>query len=341
MSKKSEITIADIARMANVSKSTVSHVLNGTKFVNESTKNKVLQVVNETGYIVNVIAKSLKKSETKTIGLVISDIRNKYFIDVIHAIDEEARQHNYKVILGNSDDSEKRELEIIEALYERRVDGIIFSPTTNSASYTIPFLQRVGLPTVLVDRKLEMDFDWVGIENIEATRFLVKHLTDMGHRRIGLVAGLRGISTTEERIEGYRKALDEAGIEFDESLIVTGHSRSNPSEMRVMEMISENNSCPTAIIAANNLMVLGTMRALKKMNIDIPNDIALVSFDDFEGADLFKPALTAIAQPCWEIGSEAVRLLIRRIKEPESQYQQVCLTPQLITRESCGFNKIQ
>lgn len=337
--KKNVVTINDIAKMANVSKSTVSHVINGTKYVSEKTRKKVEKVIEETGYILNFNAKSLKKLETKTIGVVISDIKNKFFIDVIHAIDEEARNRGFKVILANSDESEDRQTEIVNAMYERRVDGLIFSPTVHTIERTIPFLKKVQLPTVLIDRKIEDGFDWVGIENVQATKLLVQHLIQLGHKRISLVAGVKGINTTEERITGYTEALKEAGLPLEESFIIIGESRSMPAEEKVREMIEGTPDCPTAIIAANNLMVLGTMRALKKMNVSIPEDIALVSFDDFEGADLFHPGLTAIAQPCAKIGSKAVNLLLERIKNPNKEQEDVCLNPKLIIRDSCGYNK--
>lgn len=339
MSKKKKITISDIAKIAGVSKSTVSHVINQTKYVSKNTKEKVQKIIDETGFIINFNAQSLKKSETRTIGLVISDIKNQFFIEVIHAIHEEARRNNYKVILGISNESENLESEIIKTFHERRVDGIIFSPSAESKFHTVPFLQEVNIPTVLIDRKLDVPFDWVGIENIEATKLLVNHLIDLGHKRIGLVAGLRGINTTEERIIGYKEALLNKNIPFDKDLIVIGESKSIPAEQKVTKMFKEINPRPSAFVVANNLMVLGTMRALRRMNIKIPDELALVSFDDFEGADLFRPGLTSIVQPCTTIGSKAVKLLIKRIKKQSSEYREVSLTPQLIIRESCGYRK--
>lgn len=334
------ITIADVSRVANVSMSTVSHVINGTKNVSEETRRRVMAAIEATGYTQNFIAKALKKSETKTIGLVISDIRNRYFIDVIYAINNEAAKHGYTVLLASSDDNSKTELEIIKTFHERRVDGIILSPTTDSENNSVPFINKMGIPVVYVDRMPAANGDWVGTENEKATEALANHLISLGHKRIALVVGLRGINTTEERITGYKNALGNAGIPFDPHFIVPGESRSEPSKTKTKEMISQMmsaGSCPTAIIAANNLMVLGTMRALQELGLRVPEDIALVAFDDFEWADLFQPRLTTIVQPCYDIGSKAVEMLIRRIHDPDATVQKTCFTPKLVVRESCGI----
>lgn len=340
MDRPSVVTIADVARVANVSVSTVSHVINGTKNVSKEAKQRVMSAIETTGYTQNFIAKALKKSETKTIGLVISDIRNRYFIDVIYAINNEAAKRGYTVLLAISDDNSKTELEIIKTFYERRVDGIILSPTTDSENNSVPFINRMSIPTVYIDRMPAASGDWVGTENEKATETLANHLISLGHKRIALVIGLRGINTTEERINGYKNALSNAGIPFDPHFIVPGESRSEPSKTKTKEMIGQmmnTGNCPTAIIAANNLMVLGTMRALQELNLRVPEDIALVAFDDFEWADLFQPRLTTIVQPCYDIGSKAVEMLIRRIHSPDATIQKTCFTPKLVVRESCGI----
>ena len=204
----------------------------------------------------------------------------------------------------------------------------------------MPFINKMGIPVVYVDRMPAANGDWVGTENEKATEALANHLISLGHKRIALVVGLRGINTTEERITGYKNALSNAGIPFDPHFIVPGESRSEPSKTKTKEMISQMMSagnCPTAIIAANNLMVLGTMRALQELGLRVPEDIALVAFDDFEWADLFQPRLTTIVQPCYDIGSKAVEMLIRRIHDPDATVQKTCFTPKLVVRESCGI----
>lgn len=337
--KETKITINNIAEMAHVSTSTVSHVINGTKNVSNSTRKKVMGVIKETGYTPNLVAKALKKSETKTIGLIVSDITNQFFIDVIQAINEEALKNGYMLILGDSDDDPKQELELIRSFKERCVDGLIFSPTIHSEKYAAPYLDSVDLPVVCIDRTLDEKRDWVGTENRNAAKMLTKHLIELGHERIAFISGLRGISTTEERIEGYKSALGEAGLPFDPKLLILGESRIVPSKVRSKERfktIWNTDNFPTAIVASNNLMVLGIMRTLKELEIRVPEDMALVAFDDFEWADLFQPRITTIVQPCREIGVKAVRLLLERIKNPTAALQKVEYYPRLEIRESCG-----
>lgn len=338
-SSENKTTIGDIARIAKVSKSTVSHVLNNTKNVSDKTREKILKVIEETGYTPNLVAKALKKSETKTIGLVISDIQNQYFIDVIKAISDECIKNGYMVFLADSNDDPVRELEIAKSFCERCVDGVILSPTANSEKYVGQYFRERDIPIVYIDRMLDLNGDWVGSENHRSMRSLTEHLISLGHKRIAFAAGLRHISTTEERIEGYKEALEKNGIVLDEALIIEGESRSGPAEKGTKEIIERMmgiDDCPTAIIAANNLMVLGVMKALSELNIRVPEDMAVVAFDDCEWAGLFRPRLTAVAQPCKDIGRKAAELLLERIHDRSGSPQRIYFQPELVIRESCG-----
>lgn len=338
-SSENKTTIGDIARIANVSKSTVSHVLNNTKNVSSKTREKILKVIEETGYTPNLVAKALKKSETKTIGLIISDIQNQYFIDVIKAISDECIRNGYMVFLADSNDDAKRELEIAQSFCERCVDGVILSPTTNSERYVGQYFRERDIPIVYIDRMLDLNGDWVGSENERSMQMLTEHLIGLGHKRIAFAAGLRCISTTEERLRGYENALKANGIPYDEALVIEGESRSIPAEKHTREMIERMagmDHCPTAIIAANNLMVLGVMKALIDLEIRVPEDMAVAAFDDCEWAALFRPRLTTVVQPCRDIGQKAAELLLERIRNKGGTPQRIYFQPQLVVRESCG-----
>ena len=338
-SNGSKVTIGDVARIANVSKSTVSHVLNDTKHVSDRTKDKILKVIEETGYTPNLVAKALKKSETRTIGLVISDIQNQYFIDVIKAISDACIQNNYTVFLADSNDDPKRELEIVQSFCERCVDGFILSPTAESEKYVGKYFEEKDIPVVYIDRMLGGNGDWVGSENEKSMEKLTDHLISLGHRRIAFVAGLRNISTTEERIRGYQNSLAKYGIPYDGSLVIEGESRTVPTEIRTKDIVrkmARQANRPTAIIAANNLMVLGVMKALDSLGIKVPEDMAVAAFDDCEWAALFHPGLTTVAQPCREIGQKAAELLIDRIQHGAGAPQKIYFQTKLIIRESCG-----
>ena len=193
-------TINDVSRLAKVSISTVSHVLNGTRPVNEDTRQRVLRAIEETGYIPNLMAKGLKQAQTQTIGLLVTDIKNEFFTDVVHIIDTEARKDGYQVFVSSSDEDPQKEHEIIRAFCERRVDGIIWSPTRDSDKFSLEYLRRMQVPVVMIDRSIGGDFDFVGVENYESTKLLVRYVVGLGYRKIGFLAGFGGISTTEERI---------------------------------------------------------------------------------------------------------------------------------------------
>lgn len=328
-------TVSDVAREANVSIATVSHVLNGTRHVSPATLQRVNEAIAATGYTPNFVARSLRRASTDSIGLVISDFANPYFADVVRGIEEEAEKSGMSLLLANSDDDAQRELRRVEALIQRRVDGLILSPTIGSDDAALPFLKKQGLPTVLIDRLTPSGFDQVGVTNEEPTRKLVEHLIGLGHRRIGMVAGVEGISTTEERLRGYRAALGAAGIPFDADVVRTGRSRSGPAHDAVIELMALPDR-PTALVAANNLMAIGTLKALQELGLSIPEDVAVVAFDDFEWSELLAAKLTTVRQPGDAIGRAAVKLLQRRVARPDIRRVTKRLDPTIVHRASCG-----
>lgn len=333
-----KVTLNDVSRIAHVSASTVSHVINKTRPVNEETRQRVMAAIEQTGYIPNLMAKSLKQSASYTIGLVVSDIRNEFFVDVIHTIDAEARKAGYQVFVSGSDENPEKEQEILRAFCERRVDGIIYSPTRDSESGSVSYLQKSQVPVVMIDRLVGDYFDWVGVENHDSTQKLVKYLADLGHRKIGFLAGFRGINTTEERIQGYLDAVEEYRLESNERWLITGDYRKDLVSEQVVQVMSSRNH-PTAWIAANNRMVYNAMQAVKILGLKVPEDVALVSFGDFEWAEYFDPQITTMAQPCEMIGIQAFSLLKQRIDHPDVPVQRIRLKPKLIIRESCGEKK--
>jgi LacI family transcriptional regulator len=328
-------TMAEVAREAGVSTTTVSHVLNGTRHVNAATTQRVHDAIERTGYRRNSIARALAGASTQSIGLAISGISNPYFMGVIAAIETEAANANHTILLGDTHDEPVKERQMVEELVLRKVDGVILAPSAGAQSNALAYLARESVPTVLVDRFLPVEIDQVGTANEAPATKLVEHLIERGHRRIGFVAGLQGLNTTTERIAGYRLALEDAGIPVDDALVVYGASQHEPARAAAHRVLDLPNP-PTALVAANNAMTIGVLHALRERRLRIPDDVALVAFDDFEWSDLFHPRLTVIAQPTAEIGAEAVRLLLARIREPERPAEQVRLQPAFVDRESCG-----
>ena len=329
--------VVEVARLAGVSISTVSHVVNGTRFVSEATRARVVDAIAATGYTPNSVARALRRDTTDSIGLAVSDIGNPYFTDVIRGVEFQARAAGMILLLANSDDDPSRELEAIRALQERRVDGLIISPTAGSRESVFPRLAQLQIPVVLIDRIVEgvTTFDQCGVENEEPTRQLVSHLLGHGHRRIGMIAGIAGISTTDERLSGYRAALEDAGLPYSSDLVVHAGSRADPAVDAVKKLMRVTEP-PTALVVGNNLMTIGVLRGLHDIGLAVPRDVALVCYDDFDWADLFQPRLTTIAQPTYAIGCEAVRLLLRRLAHRDAPPRIVRLNPSFVCRESCG-----
>lgn len=326
-------TIRDVSKKANVSISTVSHVLNKTRFVSEETTQKVLQAVEEVGYVPNIVAKNLKKSATNTIGLVVSDLRNQFFIDIISVIDKEARNDGMQLFVAGTGDDKTREYMIIKNLVERRVDGIIYSPTKGSEEKTVEYLKRAKEPTVMIDRLVGHDFDWVGAENYESARLLVDYLANRGHRKISILAGLSGINTVDERIAGFRKQMEQRGLDLHEEWIITGNYRNDPLTEKMIKMMRRKDH-PTAIIGGNNRMVFNIMEALQEIGLSPKKDVELVAFDVCEWADYFEPKITSLEQPTDAIGREAYRLLRQRIQNPDAPVHSINLEPKLVIRDT-------
>ncbi|RMT97402.1 hypothetical protein ALP39_00014 [Pseudomonas marginalis pv. marginalis] len=327
------VTMDDVASRAGVSTSTVSHVLNGTRKVSPATVQAVQRAIQALGYIPNTLARSLARSSTNTIGVAISALSNHYFSETVHAIETECAKHGYMMLFVDTHDDPEQELRVVTALHHRRVDGIVLAPSNGSMA--LEYLQANEIPAVLVDRMMSERFDQVGVENAQPTQALIEHLIAHGHRRIAFIAGRAGFSTTDERVAGYKAALQAAGLAFDAQLLVNGGSNTAPARQATAQLLRLA-APPTAIMAGNNLMTLGAMQALREAQIEVPGQMALVGFDDFDWADFFVPRLSLIAQPVQALGARAVDLLLQRMASPGSPPQSVRLAPTLQLRNSCG-----
>ncbi|WP_217544303.1 LacI family DNA-binding transcriptional regulator [Streptomyces sp. GbtcB6] len=333
-------TMADVARSAGVSVATVSHVLNETRPVLPHTRQAVLDAIEELGYTPNTLARSLVTSRTRSIGLAVSAISNPYFTEILQGVEAAVLEHGYSLLIADPHDDPEHERKVVQLLHERRVDGLIVAPSTDPRAL-LGYLGRHAVPTVLLDRVIDgradtaPPFDQVCAENTEPMARLVTHLAGLGHRRIGLVAGLPGLSTTGERITGYRQGLATAGLPLDDTLIVPGDSASAGAEQATAALLSHA-APPTALVTANNAMTIGALRALRTRGLSVPDDIALCCFDDFAWADLFSPRLTAIAQPSRELGAEAVRVLLERLASLGRPARTVRLPCTFVHRTSCG-----
>lgn len=329
------VTMRDVAVLAGVSISTVSHVLNETRPVPETTRVRVLAAIQASGYMPNTLARSLKRAETRTLGLAIGDISNPYFTEVVDAVEEAARVRGYTVILTDNGESAEREMPGLRVLVGRRVDGLILAPSAEGGAEAVAYAQGHNIPVVQIDRAASPAGDYVVAANAAGARRLVRHLADLGHRRIGMLTGLPGLSSSQERIKGYRTALEDADIPFDPGLMAEGQFSPEPARRATLALMAMPDP-PTALFASNNLMTLGAMRAFSELGLAVPGRIALAAFDDFAWADLFQPRLTTVAQPCRRIGELAVTLLLERMAEPDLPPRHIRLPIEIRHRESCG-----
>jgi LacI family transcriptional regulator len=327
-------TMADVARAAGVSVSTVSHVINGTRKVNADTERAVRQAMEATGYMHDQVARSLATGRTGIIGLAMSAISNPYFAEVAHVIERELSRAGYTLLLADTHDEAERELRAVGDLLSHRVDGVVLAPSPRPTA-VFDQLARRKVPLVLIDRFAAAEVDQIAVENIQPTAMLVKHLADLGHVRIGMIAGSQGLATSEERVEGYQRGLEAASIPLAPELVARGNSEENAAHAAILQLLALAKP-PTAVFVGNNRMTIGVMRGLRDAQMRVPADIALVAFDDFEWADLFHPRITAIAQPTVQMAEKGAAMLLERIADPALAPRRVRLQPAFVHRESCG-----
>ncbi|WP_287928462.1 LacI family DNA-binding transcriptional regulator [Arthrobacter sp.] len=327
--------MADVAREAGVSISTVSHVLNETRPVSPDTRQRVLDAMASTRFRRNALATALVTSRTHAIGLSISALQNPYFANLVHAIEKRASARGYSLVMGDSHDDEEVEGTLLGTLLDRRVDGMIIAPAPHSETANLPRVLNDGTPVVLIDRHADVDCDQVAPDNLEPTQLITSHLIERGHTYIAAVTGLPGIQSTAERIQGFEAAIAAGGPSL-KSKMVAGNSKAKDAYRAVTKLFGNNASRPTALVVLNNAMTIGSMQALKDLGLTVPGDVALACYDDFEWADVFEPQLTAIEQDVKTMGRTAVDLLIDRI-DGKAGPRKVLRTKTIYHhRNSCG-----
>jgi len=326
----------DVARSAGVSIATVSAFLNGTSNVSPELTQRIEAAIGSIGYERNAIARSLKTGATHTIGLTVADIRNPFFTDVVATIQDALNRAGFAVMLCSSDEDITKQDEQIKLLLERMVDGLIIAPVGEDEVMR-RLVRATRKPVVLIDRMVEgLGVDAVLLDNIEAVSQAVNYLTSLGHRRIGYISGTPNTTTGRDRLEGYRRALGVAGVPLDPELIRDGRFREVDGYRAAMQLMTLPQR-PSALLSANNLMVIGAMRAIRDLGLTCPDDVSVASMDDFVWADLFGPRLTTVAQPVQAIGEQAARLLLDRLSgKAPAEPKVLTLRGQLMIRNSCA-----
>jgi LacI family transcriptional regulator len=328
------VTMKDVAELAGVSITTVSHVVNSTRSVAPETKARVLAAVEQTGYTGDAIARSLVTGGTRTLGVAISLLANPYFADLLRSMEHEITRSGYTLVLADTHDEPAAEQAAVRTLRSRRVDGLILTPSPGAV--VLKELRQLQIPLVLVDRlTTAQDLDQVGPENIYATSSLVQHLAEVGHRRIAMISGIEGLATTTERVLGYRLGLGRSRLTWDPSLVVSGESAAAPAAAALGRLLTLE-SPPTAVVAGNNVMLSGVLHECRARRVKVGQDLAVVGYDDVDWADLVDPPVTTMAQPIAEMGRTAVRMLLDRIADPQRKPTTARLPATLMHRNSCG-----
>ena len=331
-------TIRDVARAAGASTATVSHVLNGSRFVAPDTKERVEKAIRNLNYRPHEVARSLRRSRTGTIGVMISDIANPFFADLVLGVEDVVHQDagRYNFILCNTEESFEKERMYLEVLSQKRVDGLILAPAGGNAQ-AIRNLVAEGLPLVCVDRELEgLEVDTIVVDNREAARTLVRHLIVMGRRRVAALQARLTANSIDERVGGYHDVLSEAGLPPKAAIVAVSDSTIDSACATARALLAKRPR-PDAIFCTNNFMTLGAMRAVAEMGLICPDDVAIAGVDDLPWTAGFKPRLTAVAQPARTMGREAATLLLNRIaKRRTDGAARIVLPTELHIRKSCG-----
>jgi LacI family transcriptional regulator len=333
------VTVRQVASHAGVSTATVSRALAGGAGVGESLRRRVLDAAATLNYRPNRAARSLRVRRSLTVGVVIPDIQNSFFTGILRGLEHVLQTGGYAFLLGNSDGRPDRERLYIDTLREEGVAGLIIVPTQREP-HQYRELQAAGVPLVTLDRSAHgLSADHVTVTNREGVRGAVHHLIALGHERIGFVGGPEHVNVAEDRLAGYEDALTEAAIPVDRSLIQFSDFQQSGGRAATDALLRLSGG-PTALFVANNLMTLGAFEALHERRIRIPDDVAVVSFDDIPWATSLHPPLTAVAQPTFELGVTAAQLLLDRLREPYRPFRRVVLDTRLIVRGSCGSHAV-
>lgn len=324
----------DVAERAGVSVTSVSHVVNQTRVVSAEVRQRVLMAMEELGYHPNALARSLRRKETHTIGVIMTNSADPFFAEMTRGVEDTCFEHGYNIMLCNSDGDLSKELFYTQVLTEKRVDGILFLAAGGQSTHHIRTLQERGTPLVVVDRHLpDLAIDTVLIDNARGGWLATQHLIDLGHQRIGCVSGPSDITLSAERITGYRLALEQAGLPLDETLIVKGDFQYESGYQAAQQFLARPQP-PSAIFACNDLMAVGAMNSVAKLGWHVPAQLSIIGFDDIRLASFVNPPLTTIAQPKYEMGTLATTMLLERIGRPDMPLGRKLLDTHLIVRES-------
>ena len=340
-SKKLSVTptIKDVADLAGVSVTTVSHALNQTRYVNHELVRRVQNAIKSLGYRPNALARGLRRKETRIFGVVMPDNSNPYFAELARSIEDACFEKGYSVILCNSDENPVKEQAYLSLLVEKQVDGIVFVASENDCS-ALRIVRDRDIPVVVLDRELkDVPYDSIVVDNRQGGRQATSHLIAGGHRRIGCICGPQHLTSAKERLQGYRDAISDARLPHDPRLIHAGNFHIGTGYTAMEKLLGLSDPI-TAVFASNDLMAIGALRAIAALTLRVPDDISIVGFDDVSFAMYTEPPLTTITQPLGEIGKLATELLLGRVSGDHRGPRRYCLATGLVVRASCGIEPV-
>jgi len=330
-------TIHDVAKRAGVSPITVSRVINQSGYTSLETRARVEAAIVELGYVPNRLARSLRSKRTNTLALVLTDVTNPFFTTLARGVEDTASDAGYTVIFCNTDESETEEKKYLQVVLQQQVDGILLVPACGTCD-SVEMIQKQATPVVVLDRRMppEAKVDVVRCENVEGACQLVKLLIGLGHRQIAVLSGPRTVSTAEDRVIGYLHAMAEAGLDASSDCVYYG-AFTQASGYDMAQQALKAQPRLTALFAANNLIAIGAMKALQDAGLRVPDDVAIVSFDDLPANLLIFPFFTVVVQPAYEMGRKATQLLLARLAGGSlEQCQEIILPTEMVVRQSSG-----
>ncbi|HEY3182048.1 MAG TPA: LacI family DNA-binding transcriptional regulator [Gaiellaceae bacterium] len=331
------VTIRDVARKAGVSPMTVSRVINDSARVSPDARARVEQAIAELGYVPSRLARGLSAQRTGTLALIVPDVANPFFTLIVRGSEDVARRAGYRVILCDTRADLEIEREVIEEMIAHRVEGILIAPVSDRSLVHLRRLAKFAVPYVLVDRTVRgVEADAVLGDSAAGAQQLIEHLISLGHRRIGMIIESDDVSTARERRQGYRAALEASGLHVDPAIIV--EATVDPSGgLDGMRRLLQMSDRPTAVFTVNSLVALGAIEAVRAAGLEVPDDVALVCFDDIEYASRLYPFLTVMEQPAETFGTLGTQLLLERIENRGPQRARVVVLPgEFVVRKSCG-----
>jgi LacI family transcriptional regulator, galactose operon repressor len=332
------VTIKEVAEYAGVSRATVSRVLNNHAYVAEDVRSRVQEAMNTLGYEPNRAARRLRANSSDLLGLIIPDVENPLFQSLVRGVEDTAYANQLNVMLCNTDDNPEKQKVYLRVMQAERAAGLIVVPTHPNDGRMLAPVQESGIPIVLLDRETnDFEADMVRVDNVYGAYLAVRHLIQLGHQRIAVIAGTQVLTPGRERLQGAYQAFQEMGVAVDPALVRIGNFKLE-SGYELTHTLMRLDTPPDAMFVSNNLMTLGALRALHELDVQIPQQVALVGFDDMPWAGDLNPPLTAVSQPGRELGEQAVQLLLRRIARPNAPFQKAIMQPRLIVRVSCGAN---